>query len=435
MGVKEKRKKTAYEENHLALAHFSHGSNDYNPTSSPKPISMVAFHQDKSGTSLSYKQIQTLLDHDKAKQCAKERAEEVQANLDPGFPSFVKIMLPSHVSGGFWLGLPTKFCISHLPKEDVMMTLIDENQEELLAKFLPRKNGLSGGWKGFSIAHKLVEGDVLVFHLIKDTKFQVYIIRAYGLGGIDGVVGLLSLDSHPKCTSQSEHVMITENTSTEHQKTGLMADLPPSEEEETESNSEEVGSEVLEGIRFLENTVEFKDVKNIESFTIAVNGLIIDSEFPKEARTKYYKLCRSHGAFLHDNLLEGMNINLVVGAIFETVHIADSIQACKVSTSGDNFIAWDKSLAALEQLGMNVGFLRARLQRLKSIAFQSEADSKRYAEAQVGRAHIEKEIILVNGKLAELEKASKMLDLEIKTLEPKTKSDEMRFQSMVGFPW
>lgn len=32
-----------------------------------------------------------------------EKAEEVQANLSPRFPSFVKLMLKSHVSGGFWL--------------------------------------------------------------------------------------------------------------------------------------------------------------------------------------------------------------------------------------------------------------------------------------------------------------------------------------------
>lgn len=32
-----------------------------------------------------------------------ERAEEVQANLSPQFPSFLKLMLKSHVTGGFWL--------------------------------------------------------------------------------------------------------------------------------------------------------------------------------------------------------------------------------------------------------------------------------------------------------------------------------------------
>ncbi|KAF5206137.1 B3 domain-containing protein [Thalictrum thalictroides] len=396
----------------------------------------IAFHPDKNEMHLSYEQKQTLPDNDKAKRCAIERAEEVQANLDPKFPSFVKIMLPSHISGGFWLGLPKKFCDSHLPDKDVMVTLVDEDQDEFPANFLVKKTGLSGGWRGFSHVHRLVEGDALVFHLIRKTKFQVYIIRAFSLGALDGVVSLLTLNSRPKRTSQRGNPLTTtEGTATKRRKTGLMAALPPSEEEKSRSNSDEVGSEVLEGIRFLENTVEFKDIKTIESFTIAVNGLIIDSEIPKDARTKYYKLCCSRGAFLHENLLDGMNINLAAGAISETVHIADAIQTSNVSTSEDNFIAWDKSLAALEQLGMNVGFLRARLQRVKSIASESETDLKRYAEALVGRAHIEKEIITVNGKLAELEKTSKMLDSEIETLETMTNRDEMRFQSVLGSAW
>lgn len=32
-----------------------------------------------------------------------KRAEEIQANLSTEYPSFVKLMMKSHVSGGFWL--------------------------------------------------------------------------------------------------------------------------------------------------------------------------------------------------------------------------------------------------------------------------------------------------------------------------------------------
>ena len=35
-----------------------------------------------------------------------KRAQEVQANLAAQFPSFVKLMLQSHVTGGFWLVSP-----------------------------------------------------------------------------------------------------------------------------------------------------------------------------------------------------------------------------------------------------------------------------------------------------------------------------------------
>ncbi|CAM8945708.1 unnamed protein product [Rhodiola kirilowii] len=109
-----------------------------------------------------------------------EKAEEVQATLDATYPSFVKSMLPSHVSGGFWLGLFVSFCKRHLPKRDSEITLIDEDGEEYPTIYLPRKTGLSGGWKGFAVAHDLVDGDALVFHLIKPTTFKVYIIRVSG---------------------------------------------------------------------------------------------------------------------------------------------------------------------------------------------------------------------------------------------------------------
>ena len=39
-------------------------------------------------------------------------------------------------------------------------------------KYLVRHTGLSG-WKGFSTAHSLLAGDVLVFGLIQPTKFMV----------------------------------------------------------------------------------------------------------------------------------------------------------------------------------------------------------------------------------------------------------------------
>jgi hypothetical protein len=36
--------------------------------------------------------------------------------------------------------------------------------------------GLSAGWRrGFSIAHKLLVGDIVIFHLVKPSKFKVVI--------------------------------------------------------------------------------------------------------------------------------------------------------------------------------------------------------------------------------------------------------------------
>ncbi|XP_020887707.1 B3 domain-containing protein At3g19184 [Arabidopsis lyrata subsp. lyrata] len=114
---------------------------------------------------------------DDARMYAFDRAEKLQSSLDPEFPSFTKPMLQSHVTGGFWLGLPLPFCKAHMPKRDEMMTLVDEEDEESMVKYLAEKNGLSGGWRGFAIDHQLVDGDAVVFQLITRTMFKVYIIR------------------------------------------------------------------------------------------------------------------------------------------------------------------------------------------------------------------------------------------------------------------
>ena len=42
-----------------------------------------------------------------------------------------------------------------------------------MTKYLVGKTGLSGGWRAFSIAHNLIEGDILVFELVQPTKFMV----------------------------------------------------------------------------------------------------------------------------------------------------------------------------------------------------------------------------------------------------------------------
>lgn len=61
----------------------------------------------------------------------------------------------------------------HLPEHDATVILEDENQTEYNTKYLAERRGLSGGWRGFSIAHSLIEGDVLVFHMVRYCKMKV----------------------------------------------------------------------------------------------------------------------------------------------------------------------------------------------------------------------------------------------------------------------
>nr|GEW36358.1 B3 domain-containing protein At3g19184-like [Tanacetum cinerariifolium] len=67
---------------------------------------------------------------DEARYWATTKAEELEASLEGAYPSFVKPMLQSHVTGGFWLGLPSNFCKVNLPRNDATVTLIDEDGDE-----------------------------------------------------------------------------------------------------------------------------------------------------------------------------------------------------------------------------------------------------------------------------------------------------------------
>lgn len=207
--------------------------------------------------------------------------------------------------------------------------------------------------------------------------------------------------------------------------------------EQSESDSEEVRSEVLEGFKLSVPGVQFNEVKSFEDFNIVIDGMVIDSELSENIQDKYYKLCCCQNAFLHENLIQGINYKLVVGIICETVNIADSLRACKFTTSRDEYAMWDRTLQAFELLGMNVGFLRVRLHRLVSLAYESEGstDTRRYIEAKTERACAEDEIRRLEAKLVELKGDYESFGAKIECLKSSAESHELKFQEEVSSPW
>ncbi|KAH0748677.1 hypothetical protein KY290_027909 [Solanum tuberosum] len=377
------------------------------------------------------------------------RAAQVQANLPCQFPSFVKYMLPSHVSGGFWLGFPKKFCDCHLPKHDDIVVLVDENDEESPTKYLIDKNGLSGGWRGFSIAHSLLEGDVLVFQLIQPSKFKVYIVRENCLTEIDGAITLLNLDfrARPIKSDHDEEMKICEakeekyleppvqdiNQDDKIEETMLLPNSDHDPVADQCGNDSDNGSEVLEGIRFSQSRVEFKDVKDYSGFSILVDGLIIDSEVPAlHIRTKYYDLCRTQNSFLHDHLLAGLNVKLAAGMITETVNIADAIRACTSSTPREFLETWDSTLKGFECLGMNVGFLRARISKLDSLSSESK---NVLVSKKVELAEAKEEMRIIEEKVLKVKEVIKNVESEIEALTKKDANFEPKFKALAASPW
>lgn len=455
------------EEDHLTLVQISRTSRPWAPpTPNPKPSSSVKRNKvkdkkgkvlritfkhvtsDHAGKSVSTERASRAIDglcsSGEAKSSAMIRAEEVQSNLEPEFPSFVKSMVRSHVASCYWMGIPVPFCKSCLPKNDATITLEDEWGKKSETKYLAHKTGLSAGWRQFSVDHKLLEGDVLVFHLVEPTKFKVYIIRLNDMTEVDGALGLLTLDAQ---TKHSDSVA-RKNTKRKHskslplaiipkkKKTGMHGSIPNLDLQAvySENDSENVNSEVL-GVS--QSTTWFKEMIDYEHFNSLVKESVIDSELSEDIRAKYYKLCCSQNEFLHNHLTEGINSQLISGIISEIVNIADALSACSLSTSRDEFSSWGKTLKAFELLGMNVGFLNDRLQKLVRLAFESEGamDRMKYIEAKTNRARTEEEIRSLEAKLVGLKEASEMFAADIETLKLKGERYELKFQEEVTAPW
>ncbi|XP_073124343.1 B3 domain-containing protein Os01g0234100-like isoform X2 [Henckelia pumila] len=377
------------------------------------------------------------------------RAEEVQLSLGNDQPSFSKVLVRSHVGSCFWMGLPVPFCKLHLPAEDAIVNLENETGEEFGIKYIAHKTGLSAGWRKFVAGNKLLEGDVLIFQLVGHCKFKVYVIRANDLTEVDGALSLLTLESQAK-QSDAEGKLDVQGKKKRrprslplvvfqksNQKEGSSVPQLGQPEEHSGIDSDEVASEVLEDSKFSGLALRFRDVKSFDEFHIMINGVCIDPELPENIRRNYYELCCSKNMFLHDHLLPGLSGKLAAGMIYEAVHTADAIRACKLTTPKKEFEVWEKSLKSFELLGLKVGFLRARLRRLQSLSFDSEdaIETKRYLDVKTDRSRVEVEIRNLEEKLVELEQLSAKYDGEIENLKTKAESYDMDFQDEANAKW
>lgn len=209
--------------------------------------------------------------------------------------------------------------------------------------------------------------------------------------------------------------------------------LPEQTSEQSQNQSEEVGSEVLEGSKRTKPDVLFEGIGSLEDFKILVNGKVVDSEFPEDIRRKYYELCLSQGTFLHANIIEGINDQLVASLISETVSVADAIRACTRRTA--RVLAWDRTLKALEMLGMNVGFLRERAKQLMCLDFDCKDAGQRYREAEGERSRTEEEIRKMEARLEELKEGNEKLGAEVESLKLKAESLHIKFQEEATASW
>uniref|UniRef100_J3KY14 TF-B3 domain-containing protein n=1 Tax=Oryza brachyantha TaxID=4533 RepID=J3KY14_ORYBR len=381
---------------------------------------------------------------------AMERAQEVQAKLPAEHPSFVKHMLQSHVVRGFWLGLPADFCNKHLPKHDTGIVLEDEDGTNHDTTYLSSKQGLSAGWRGFAVNHDIKVGDVVVFQLVRLTKFKVYILREKNFGTTDEALGFLSYDAckkrkiskvtdnakpkeDPKTTRVSSKVEITDNAKSKEDPKPIRISSKV-----VRDDTQNLVSEAIDGIRFSDSEISFEDVASFSNFNIIVDSLVIDCKFLDHQRRTYYELCCSQKSFLHKHLLRQLNLKLVVGVIMETIIIAEGIRACKVNTSShEDFLIWKKTLESFQLLGMNVVFLLKRVDDLLGLAAQPRDPSEcdKYNEMKRERSRTGEKMKALESKMSTLKDALKKIDAEMEEMESSLRKYDTALQKIATAPW
>ncbi|XP_021896762.1 B3 domain-containing protein At3g19184-like isoform X2 [Carica papaya] len=299
-----------------------------------------------------------------AKSPTVEQAEKVQASLSSRFPSFIKTLVRSNVNSVFWMHLPIQFCKLHLPRHDVTVTLENENGKEYKISFIAERTALSAGWKKFSDAHELLEGDVLVFQLISSTKFKVYVVRAKNAKKVDGELPLIDLDTrlidsvhtetNSKSTKRPKHVkilpLLPPPDNVQNNSLKELADHATATNK-SENNHKNLGSKNPVATSSSGPIDGTKNIGSIDSFTILLNGTSIDSDISSHHKTKYYELCCSQNSLLHEDLLKSINHKLAAEIITQTVNIAEAITASKLWTSESDYDLWDKTLKGLSCWG------------------------------------------------------------------------------------
>nr|GMC91466.1 B3 domain-containing protein Os01g0234100-like [Ipomoea batatas] len=310
-------------------------------------------------------------------------AEEVQSSLGQEHPTFLKLLVRSHVGSCFWMGFPVPFCKKHLSRTDTTLVLENESGEEFSVKYLAQKTGLSAGWRKFVAAHTLLEGDVLIFQLVSTERLKVYVIRANDLTEVDGALSLLNLEVLTKQSNADDAVegATCNNKRRKHPKSLPLTAVEKKQieegstkqlallEQQSGNDSDGVASEVLEDSKSSQLAVSFGDIKSFEDFTIVINNQCVDSGIPEHVRRKYYELCSSKNAFLHECLLPGAS------------------------------------------------------------------NSKRYREAKAGLSHTEDEIRNLELKLAALKETSEKYGADAEALKLKAESHEEKFREEVEAPW
>ncbi|CAI9104347.1 OLC1v1003000C1 [Oldenlandia corymbosa var. corymbosa] len=350
-----------------------------------------------------------------------KRAKEIEANLDPQFPCFKKIMLRTHLGNAYSLNLPMAFVRKNMPPHEAVCTLEDEDGELWETMFcFGEIHFFRAGWKEFAVDHNLLEGDAVVFQLVAPCKFKAFIVRSTRSGEVDET---------PKLSQSDENINGKESGKSHSQY------ISQSDENINGKESGEVREGKGKDSRGHEKSTVFVDLQN---FNVIFKGVALDSNFKIDVRHDYYDLCLSQNSYLHVGLLEAISDSFAVDIISDTVKIAKAIKSSNITTPISKFKLWDQALERFEKLGMKVGFLRARASKLMDLAEQVKdtPNVKRYKEALMQYDIEGEEIRTLEAKLWEVQQEREKLHSEIEILKKQVLGEGSKFLEEAYYaPW
>ncbi|XBJ22646.1 hypothetical protein VPH35_001004 [Triticum aestivum] len=369
---------------------------------------------------------------------AFDRALEVEKKLPAEGPSFVKLMQISHVVRVFWLGVPVSFCREHLPNHDVTIVLEDEDGLRFDTNYLARKQGLSGGWSRFATRHHLKVGDAVVFQLVEQTRFKVYILRESKFTTTDGALSLLSLDTSMENNMPEKGGEDTSDEDVKSKEDPEVTKVITNKASDDDSNDPFSEAAANGGIRSPDPDPDFDAVKTFRAFKMVIDSSVIDRKLvPDRLLWTYYKLCGDRKAFLHRRLPKHINLTLAAGVIVETASIAEGIRSYPSSCSScEDLAAWKKTLESFELLGMDVGFIRKRLDELLFLLDARSSDDhlpEGYEEVKLERARAAEKVKALESKMASLKDALKDMDMEMEEIAEKRRGHAML--QLAAAPW
>uniref|UniRef100_A0A452XWB7 Uncharacterized protein n=1 Tax=Aegilops tauschii subsp. strangulata TaxID=200361 RepID=A0A452XWB7_AEGTS len=278
---------------------------------------------------------------------------------------------------------------------------------------------------------------LIVIRWTIDCCLQVYILRESKFSTTDGALSLLSLDTSMEnnMPEKGEDTSDEDAKSREDPEVTKVVTNKASDDDSNDLFSEAAANG---GVGSPDPDPDFDAVKTFRTFKMAIDSSVIDHKLVQDRLLwTYYKLCGDRKAFLHRRLPKHINLTLAAGVIVETASIAEGIRSYPSSCSScEDLAAWKKTLESFELLGMDVGFIRERLDELLFLLDARSSDDhppEGYEEVKLERARAAEKVRALESKMASLKDALKDMEMEMEEIAEKRRGHALL--QLAAAPW